>query len=99
MLRINCPFCGMRDHDEFTYLEDAYHQKPAHTNTDANSWFKAVYLRDNPRGKHLEYWHHSLGCRMILKVTRDTVTHEISRIEPAHPDFKSALSAPAQKKA
>ncbi len=97
MIRINCPFCGVRDHDEFTYLEDAHHQKPALTDTDMDSWFEAVYLRENPRGKHLEYWHHALGCRMVLKVTRDTASHVISKVEPAHPKLKEALSTKAPK--
>ena len=92
MLRIACPFCGMRDHDEFTYLEDAAHRKPDYTDADMKKWFEAVYLRDNPRGKHVEYWHHALGCRMVLKVTRDTVTHDISKVEPAHPQLKVAIS-------
>lgn len=92
MLRIACPFCGIRDHDEFTYLEDAAHRKPDYTDADMKKWYEAVYLRDNPRGKHVEYWHHALGCRMVLKVTRDTVTHDISKVEPAHPQLKAAIS-------
>ena len=34
-------------------------------------------LRDNPRGPHDELWHHSSGCRRVIKVRRDVVTHEI----------------------
>ena len=40
-------------------------------------WFEFVYLRDNPRGLHDELWHHSSGCRRVIKVRRDVVTHEI----------------------
>ena len=29
MLRLNCPFCGPRDHHEFAYLEDASVQDDA----------------------------------------------------------------------
>ena len=29
MLRLNCPFCGLRDHHEFAYLEDASVQMPS----------------------------------------------------------------------
>ena len=37
MLRINCPFCGMRDHDEFTYLEDAAPFSGVQNDTESNS--------------------------------------------------------------
>ena len=29
MIRINCPFCGLRDHSEFTYGGDATIEYPA----------------------------------------------------------------------
>ena len=79
-------FQTVKDHEEFTYLEEAAPQKPAFTNTDMPTWFEAVYLRENPKGRHQEYWHHALGCRMILKVTRDTLTHEIEEVSAAHPE-------------
>ena len=36
-----------------------------------------IYLRDNPKGPHVELWHHHAGCRAWVKVARDTLTHEI----------------------
>ena len=93
MLRIDCPFCGVRNHNEFTYLEDGSVAMPALTDTDSHAWYEAVFLRDNPRGLHVEDWHHTQGCRMVLRVTRDTLTHQITRIEPAHPDYKDMLTA------
>ncbi|MBL8791921.1 MAG: sarcosine oxidase subunit delta [Rhizobiales bacterium] len=75
---INCPHCGMRPVEEFTFLGDAKPQRP--TSNDPSSmdqWFDYVYLRDNPRGKLDEYAHHSGGCRAWLVVTRDTQTHEV----------------------
>ena len=82
MLRLTCPFCGERNHDEFTYLEDAT-PKPKFDNARMSDWLDAIYWRVNPKGKHQELWHHVGGCRMILRVERDTVTHEIFKIEPA----------------
>ena len=87
MLRLDCPFCGLRDHDEFTYLEDGSVTMPGIDQTSQSAWFEAVFLRDNPRGKHTELWHHVNGCRMILRVERDTQTHVISKVEAAHPAF------------
>lgn len=76
-MRIRCPHCGERPSEEFTYLGDATPKRPE-TN-DASSmdeWFDYVYLRENPRGKILEYWHHSGGCRSWLVAERNTDTHE-----------------------
>ncbi|TIU16951.1 MAG: sarcosine oxidase subunit delta, partial [Mesorhizobium sp.] len=42
-----------------------------------------VYLRDNIAGAMSEHWYHAGGCRAWLKITRNTLTHEISSVEPA----------------
>jgi methylglutamate dehydrogenase subunit B len=76
LLRIPCPVCGLRDETEFAYREDAGVLRPAHDDTDLAVWRDAVFIRDNPRGRHLEYWHHVHGCREVLVVERDTLTHE-----------------------
>lgn len=77
MLRIHCPYCGVRDHTEFSYGGDAGVQRPAADNPDPAAWAGYVYARDNPRGPHRELWQHSGGCRVWLEVQRDTVSHEI----------------------
>lgn len=77
-MRIRCPFCGERDASEFTYLGDAGSRRPDPAAPDAQAqFFDAVYLRDNPAGRHEELWYHGSGCRSWLRVTRDTRTHEI----------------------
>ena len=83
MLRINCPFCGLRDFTEFTYGEDASLTRPEWGSEDMQAWYEYVFLRDNPRGRHTEFWHHVNGCRQWLRVERDTLTHEIYSVEPA----------------
>ena len=40
-------------------------------------WFDYIYVRDNPRGIHQEYWQHIAGCRSHVKVLRNTLTHEV----------------------
>ena len=77
MLRITCPVCGLRDETEFSYGGDATVLRPAHDEANADVWFDFVFLRDNPRGPHREYWHHVHGCRQWLVVERDTLTHKI----------------------
>jgi heterotetrameric sarcosine oxidase delta subunit len=77
-MRIKCPHCGQRPSEEFSYLGDARPKRPE-TNDPASmdEWFDYVYLRENPKGKMLEYWHHSGGCRSWLVAERNTETHEI----------------------
>ena len=83
MLRISCPYCGLRDHTEFTYGGDATLRRPdSETGSDA-AWEDYVYLRDDPKGPHQEYWHHVQGCRAWLVVSRDTLTHAIAAVRPA----------------
>lgn len=45
--------------------------------------FAYVYLRDNPAGRHQEFWYHGNGCRSWLVVTRDTISHDISDVRLA----------------
>ena len=85
MIRIKCPFCGERDHSEFTYGGDATKVRPEHGSNDMEAWLDCVYLRDNPRGSHREYWHHTHGCRQWLIVERDTLTHEVTSVSFAKP--------------
>ena len=56
-----------------------------------DAWFEAVYLRDNPRGVHLEYWQHVRGCRAVLIVERDTATHAIGAVRLAHPGLAEGV--------
>ena len=77
MLRIKCPVCGLRDETEFSYGGDATVVRPAHDETSVDVWHAYVFLRDNPRGAHREYWQHVQGCRQWLVVERDTLTHKI----------------------
>jgi sarcosine oxidase subunit delta len=81
-MRIVCPFCGERELGEFTYLGDAKPERPA-ADASEDDVFDYVYLRDNAAGPMSEYWYHGGGCRAWLKIARNTLTHEISSVEPA----------------
>ncbi|MEM9145272.1 MAG: sarcosine oxidase subunit delta [Pseudomonadota bacterium] len=91
MLRIPCPFCGLRDHTEFVYEGDATVDYPA-LDASEQAWYEAVFLRRNPRGAHFEYWHHTAGCRAVLIVERDTLTHEIRSARLAHGPTSEAVA-------
>ncbi len=82
---INHPLLGPRDAAEFTYLGDAsLIDRPDWQDAEAPEKFlDYVYLRENPAGLHKELWYHEQGDRSWLVVTRDTVTHEITKVELA----------------
>ena len=90
-MRIHCPFCGERDHSEFSYGGDATIQYPD-LDGSMEDWHNAVFMRDNPKGKQLETWHHVQGCRLWLIVERDNVSHEIHSVQAAHPALNKFIS-------
>lgn len=92
MIRIKCPFCGERDHSEFTYGGDGSIEYPA-LDASAEQWHDAVFLRENIRGVQTETWHHVSGCRLWLLVERDTLTHDIKSVRPAHDGMAVALDS------
>lgn len=83
-MQVPCPFCGVRDVREFTYLGDATVARPDPAAANALERFvEYVYVRDNPAGPHREFWYHGSGCQSWLVVSRDTRTHEILGCESA----------------
>lgn len=83
MLRIPCPLCGERAYTEFRYGGDAGKPRPAMSTADLKVWHDYVFLFDNVKGSHREFWQHVLGCRQWLVVTRDTATNRVEACEPA----------------
>ena len=77
MHRIDCPWCGPRDEAEFAYRGDATVARPA-AEAGIDAFYDYVYTRANPRGWHMEWWHHAAGCRQFVKVVRHTLTHRIA---------------------
>ncbi|MEM9580222.1 MAG: sarcosine oxidase subunit delta [Pseudomonadota bacterium] len=82
---INHPLLGPRDSAEFVYMGDAsLIERPDPDAEDAAELFHDyAYLRENPAGELRELWFHEGGDRSWLVVTRNTVTHEISKVELA----------------
>ena len=66
MLKITCPCCGERDYTEFRYGSDATKPRPPLASEDRKAWHDYVFLFDNPKGPHREFWQHVLGCRHLL---------------------------------
>ncbi|WP_419904352.1 sarcosine oxidase subunit delta [Kiloniella sp.] len=82
---INHPLLGPRDAAEFVYKGDAsLINRPDWQADDAAELFhEYLYLRDNPAGEHRELWYHEQGDRSWLVVTRNTLTHDITKVELA----------------
>jgi heterotetrameric sarcosine oxidase delta subunit len=79
------PILGPRDAQEFSYLGDAalIDRPDGLADGAEDALFEYLYIRDNPAGLHRELWFHEQGDRSWLVVTRDTRTHEITKVELA----------------
>jgi sarcosine oxidase subunit delta len=81
MLLISCPWCGPRDETEFSYGGEAHIVRPADPETLSDAeWADYLFFRKNTRGRHLEQWSHSGGCRRWFNAQRDTGTNEITAV-------------------
>ena len=95
-MRINCPFCGERALDEFSYLGDADVTRPDPLSPGTEEAFYAyAYERRNVAGPMHELWYHAAGCHAWLVVSRDTRTHEIFETRPAQEVALERLKAAA----
>lgn len=93
MLRIECPYCGLRDQTEFRYGGEASRTRPeVPDSTTDREWADYLFYRDNPKGPLQERWVHSYGCGQWFVVLRDTLTHEMSRTGP----IDEATTGPGQ---
>jgi len=76
MLRISCPWCGVRDEVEFRYGGESHITRPDPAVGDSE-WSDYLFNRDNLKGVHFERWCHGYGCGQWFNIARDTLTHEI----------------------
>jgi len=76
MLRIECPWCGLRDEPEFAYGGESHLARPP-ANASDGDWAEYLFVRTNPEGEHAERWWHRDGCGQWFNVVRNTLTHEI----------------------
>ena len=84
-MRIDCPFCGERDLEEFAYFGDAAARRPdlaadASAEEARRRYVEAIYFLDNPAGAHVGLWRHRAGCGSWLKIRRNALTHEILEV-------------------
>ena len=82
-MRIKCPHCGPRDLREFYYQGAAVALNRPDPEAGDVAWDDYVHNRENPAGETRELWQHEYGCAAWLVVTRNTVSHVISKTELA----------------
>ncbi len=77
MLIIECPWCGPRDQQEFSYGGEAHIARPENPDELSDEqWADYLFMRENPKGIHAEQWCHSAGCGRWFNALRDTVTYK-----------------------
>ncbi|MBC6443513.1 MAG: sarcosine oxidase subunit delta [Rhodobacteraceae bacterium] len=77
MLILRCPYCGIcADETELTPGGEAHLTRfgPGSTDEDFEAY---LFLRQNPKGVHIERWCHTCGCGKWFHAVRCTATLEI----------------------
>ncbi|MBB4952655.1 sarcosine oxidase subunit delta [Agrobacterium vitis] len=78
---ITCPHCGVRPREEFTIRGDASPVRPKASASD-DAWYAYVYSRENIKGRIVEHWQHTAGCRRWLVVERDNaMSHAVYSVK------------------
>lgn len=80
MMQVNCPHCGERAQNEFSYVRSM--DSIVSLEMPAAEAMAMLYTRSNPKGVSDELWRHSYGCRQFLILRRHTVSHEILKVSP-----------------
>ena len=89
---IDHPLLGPRDASEFVYLGDAclINRPDWQAENAGEMFYNYQYLRTNVAGQTRELWYHEHGDRSWLVVTRNTLTHEIVKVELARDVARAA---------
>jgi sarcosine oxidase subunit delta len=86
MLLLTCPHCGVTaEETEFAPGGPAHLKRHGPGSSDAE-FEEYMFLRDNPRGPHLERWRHAHGCGKWFIAARCTLTMRVFGTYPAQTD-------------
>lgn len=81
MIRINCPYCGERNEDEFVYGGDVEHRRPPNPASLSDAeWCDYIYTVPNTKGWANEFWWHVRGCGRWITVQRNSETNEVRSV-------------------
>jgi sarcosine oxidase, subunit delta len=86
MLLLPCPWCGLRNENEFANGGDSSKRRPSDPMalTD-EQWCEFLYVPANTKGWLREYWWHAAGCQRWFTLDRNTVTHEVRIVTDEEP--------------
>ncbi|HEY3165079.1 MAG TPA: sarcosine oxidase subunit delta [Candidatus Limnocylindrales bacterium] len=79
MHTLECPRCGRRPLDEFTFGGERRPMPDWLTDPDERD-YDEVWIFENPAGPTTERWFHTAGCRRWLTVRRDTLTDHVLEV-------------------
>ena len=96
MLLLTCPHCGLSVEESELAPGGAAHVARAGPDATDEAFEAYLFLRENPRGPHLERWRHAYGCGKWFVAARDTATMEVFATYPAQasgppPDVSARL--------
>ncbi|MDF1668718.1 MAG: sarcosine oxidase subunit delta [Roseovarius sp.] len=77
MLILTCPCCDVTGEEtEFVAGGEAHLKRfgPGSTDDDFHDY---LFMKENPKGVHLERWRHANGCGKWFLAARDTMTMEV----------------------
>jgi sarcosine oxidase, subunit delta len=94
LLLIDCPWCGEREEDEFTYGGQADVLHPADPEAlEDDAWARYLFVRDNPAAEWSERWFHAAGCRRWFRAVRDTRDNRFLMTAPLGPTAPAHVAA------
>ena len=77
MLLLTCPYCGIQAAETELTPGGEAHLKRFGPGTSDEEFEQYLFLRDNPKGVHLERWRHANGCGKWFLAARCTATLEV----------------------
>lgn len=77
MLILECPYCGVMADETELHTGGEAHLKRFGPDSSEEEFEAYLFVRENPKGVHLERWRHSYGCGKWFHAARCTMTLEV----------------------
>ena len=83
MLILECPYCGVNADETELHAGGEAHLKRFGPEATDEEFEGYLFVRQNPKGVHLERWQHRYGCGKWFHAARCTMTLEVFGTYPA----------------
>lgn len=77
MLILECPYCGVKADETELHAGGEAHLKRYGPGSSEDEFEQYLFLRENPKGVHVERWRHVYGCGKWFHAVRDTMTLQV----------------------